>query len=136
VNYARNIKQANLKRNESVVSEVPRIPWNTISTDVFSLDGKKYLIIMDCYTKYPVVKQLTAIVGRSVAEKTLKIFSMLGIPNTVISDNSPQFIGKEYWDLMRKHGIHHKLTTSSESHGFIERMIRRVKGFLQKSNHS
>ena len=110
---------------ENVVSEVPNIPWNTISTDLFSLDGKNYLIIADCYTKYPIVEELTAISSRSIAEKTLKIFSMFGIPNTVISDNGPQFTGKAYQELMRKHGIAH-ITSSPhhpQSHGFIERII-------------
>ena len=118
------------------MSEVPNIPWNTISTDLFSRDGKNYLIIADCYTKYPIVEELTAISSRSIAEKTLKIFSMFGIPNTVISDNGPQFTGKAYQELMRKHGIAH-ITSSPhhpQSHGFIERMIRMVKGYFYKSN--
>ncbi len=53
---------------ENVVSEVPNIPWNTISTDLFSLDGKNYLIIADCYTKYPMVEQLSALSSKAIAE--------------------------------------------------------------------
>ena len=83
---------------ENVVSEVPNIPWNTISTDLFSFEGE-HLIIADCYSKYPFVEELTAVSSKAVTEKTLKIFPMFGIPNTVISDNGPQFIGMEYKEL-------------------------------------
>jgi hypothetical protein len=121
---------------ENVASELPSIPWHTISTDLFSLDGKTYLIIADYYTKYPLVEELPTLSSRTVTEKTRKIFAMFGIPNTIISDNGPQFIGKEYQELIRKHSITH-ITSSphhSQSHGFIERMVRTMKTLFHKSD--
>lgn len=121
---------------ESISAELPNIPWHTISTDLFSLDGKTYLIIADYYSKYPLVEALPTLSSKAVAEKTRKIVAMFGIPNTIISDNGPQFVGKEYQDLMREHAISH-ITSSPhhpQSHGFIERMIRTVKTLFRKAN--
>ena len=60
---------------------------------------------------------------------------MFGYPNRIISDNGPQFIGQEYQVMIRKYGIAH--VTSSphhpKSHGFIERMVRSVKGLFTKT---
>ena len=121
---------------ENVVSDVPCVPWNTISSDLFTFEGRNFLIIADCYTKYPVIEELTSLSSKSIAKHTMKVFSLFGIPSTMISDNGPQFIGKEYQSLMKQHGIAH-ITSSPhhpQGHGFIERMIRTVKGFLHKSN--
>jgi transposase InsO family protein len=53
----------------------------------------------------------------------------------IISDNGPQFIGLPYKQMVKEYGISH--VTSSphhpKSHGFIERMIRTMKGFMRKS---
>lgn len=115
--------------------ETPSIPWHTLGTDLFYHDGNSYLIIADYFSKYPVVELLSEQSSQSVANVTVKAFSLFGVPNTIVSDNGPQFIGKSYQDLMKKFGISH--VTSSpyhpRGHGFIERQIRTVKNVIKKS---
>jgi hypothetical protein len=120
----------------SVIGDIPKIVWHTLSADLFYLDHQEYLIIADYQSKFPIVEKLDGNASsKKVADITEKIFSIFGIPNSLISDNGPQFIGKAFQDLMKKHGINH--VTSSphhpESHGFIERMIQTVKNLLTKS---
>ena len=122
----------------SVIEEIPNVVWHTLGTDLFYMDHQEYLIIADYKSKFPIVEKLN---GNSsckyVANITEKIFSIFGVPNSIISDNGPQFIGKAYQNLMKKHGIN-QITISPhhpQSHGFIERMIQTVKNLLTKSNH-
>ena len=124
------------EKMESIVADIPNVPWNTVSSDLFTFEGRNFIIIADYFSKYPLVEQLDSMSSKTVAQKTMRIFSMFGIPNTMISDNGPQFIGKEYQELMNMHGISH-ITSSPhhpQGHGFIERMIRTVKSFFHKSN--
>jgi transposase InsO family protein len=115
--------------------EVPPIPWHTIGTDLFTLDGQQYLLIADYYTKYPIVEKLESLTSKTVTDITDRVFSMFGYPNRIISDNGPQFIGQDYQAMTKKHGIAH-ITSSPhhpKSHGFIERMVRSVKALFTKT---
>ena len=122
-----------------VIPDLPNIPWHTLGTDLFTLIGDNYLIISDYHTKYLVVEKLGPdSTSKRVADLTSKYFSLFGVPNTIISDNGPQFVGAAYQSLLQKYGVTH-ITSSPwhpESHGFIERAIRTAKSMLRKSHDS
>ena len=44
---------------ENFVSDVPCVPWKTISSDPFTFEGRNFMIIADCYTKYQLVEELS-----------------------------------------------------------------------------
>ena len=118
-----------------VAADVPNIPWHTITTDLFYLNGKEYLIIVDYHSKYPIVEKLTNASSDNVAKVTSKVFSLFGVPQKIVSDNGPQFIGHAYQQLMKRYDITH-ITSSphhSQSHGMVERSIRTIKGLMKKS---
>ena len=119
-----------------VIPDLPNIPWHTLGTDLFTLIGDNYLIILDYHTKYLVVEKLGAdSTSKRVADLTSNYFSLFGVPNTIISDNGPQFVGAAYQSLLQEYGVTH-ITSSPwhpESHGFIERAIRTAKSMLRKS---
>ena len=109
-----------------LIPDLPNILWHTIGTDLFTFENQEYLIIADYFSKYPIIKKLHELSSQAIANFTSEIFSMFGVPNTVISDNGPQFVGKAYQSLIQSYGICH-ITSSPvhpKSHGFIERMIR------------
>lgn len=132
--------QASLSQEEimPVASETPMIPWYTLGTDLFVHEGDTYLIIADYMSKYPIVEKISGeMSSKHIAAITLKYICMFGIPNTIISDNGPQFIGQAYQQLMKAHGICH-ITSSPHhprSHGFIEREIRTVKAIMKKEEN-
>ncbi|XP_041350869.1 uncharacterized protein K02A2.6-like [Gigantopelta aegis] len=61
-----------------------------------------------------------------------------GIPETLVSDNGPQYSSREFASFCKSWGITH--VTSSplypQSNGFIERMVQTVKNLLKKSESS
>ena len=67
-------------------------------------------------------------------EWTKSIFARHGIPETVISDNGPQFSSKEYSDFTKLYQFNH--VTSSpyfpQSNGEAERAVGTVKNLLRK----
>ena len=118
-----------------IVPEIPNVPWHTIGTDMFEVDGKDYLVIADYHSKFPIVEQIKSKGSPATAKFTRKMFGLFGNPNTIISDNGGAFIGPEYKEMVEELGIVH--TTSSpkhsKSHGFIEAMVAVTKSLIRKS---
>lgn len=58
---------------------------------LFEWTGSSYLQIVDYYSRYIEVAKLSANTANSVITHMKSIFARLGIPQTVVSDNRPQF---------------------------------------------
>lgn len=62
-----------------------------VSADLFALDGKQYLGIVDHYSDYFELEPLTNVAPTTVIKAMKRNFPRYGIPDTCISDNGPQF---------------------------------------------
>ena len=115
--------------------DTPSIPWHTISADLFTHQNNKYLLIADYHSKYPIAEKLNDMSSQAVTHLMDKIIGLFGVPNTIITDNGPQFIGQSFQKMIKQRHINH-ITSSPHyprSHGFIERMVRTVKCLIKKS---
>ncbi|XP_043202505.1 uncharacterized protein K02A2.6-like isoform X2 [Amphibalanus amphitrite] len=58
-----------------------------------------------------------------------------GLPDTIVSDNGPAFIGEEFQRFTRRNGIRHVRTAPHRpaSNGLAERYVKEVKYALQRS---
>ena len=79
----------------------PEHPWQHIGADFFTFDGFEYLIIIDYYTKMPFIRKIPP--SQCNAAKTISVlkelFSEHGIPETIRSDNGPQFASHQFAEL-------------------------------------
>ena len=68
-----------------------------VGTDVFELKGTLYLVVVDYTTKYFDISLLPEIslLPATVVTHTKRIWKF-GIPTRVVSDNGPEYIGKDY----------------------------------------
>ena len=87
--------------------EVPIIPWTKLGSDLFSLNGNNYLLIVDYTSKFPIVKKLKSQTGKAVADMYCSIMSEYGWPDTVVSDNGPCFVSQEFKDLLKLKTVVH-----------------------------
>eukprot|EP00118_Oscarella_pearsei_P022444 m.259637 g.259637 ORF g.259637 m.259637 type:complete len:258 (+) comp40426_c1_seq4:667-1440(+) len=90
---------------------LPEVPWEKVAVDLFELGGEHYLSIVDYYSRYPEVKELSNQRAGTVITALQEIFGRNGIPQTVISDNGPQFAGEEFAKFASRYQFKH--TTSS-----------------------
>ena len=115
--------------------KVPDRPWEEVGTDLFEWNGKDHLIIVDYFSRYPEVAELTSTKAKAVIRKFKSVFSRHGIPAEVFSDNGPQFSAQEYKDFAREYNF--RFETSSpkypQSNGLAERTIQTVKHLLEKA---
>ncbi|KAJ0179821.1 hypothetical protein K1T71_004412 [Dendrolimus kikuchii] len=111
------------------------LPWNKVGIDLFDFDGKKYLIVVDYFSKYVELALLNNSSNAiSVITQLKSIFSRHGIPEIMITDNGPPFNSKDFEMFAKDWNI--KLIKSSpylsRSNGMIERTIGTVKHILNK----
>ena len=78
---------------------VPSFPRQKLATDLFYDQGAQYLLVTDYYSKYPIVRKLNSTTSVAVINHLKSIFAENGIPETLISDNGPQFSSQEFGRL-------------------------------------
>ncbi|UYV74340.1 K02A2.6-like [Cordylochernes scorpioides] len=93
------LKERKPKHEPLMPSEFPIRPWQKVGMDLFYLNGRWYLIVCDYYSRYPEISLLQNLTAQEVISRFKSIFSRHGTPETVRSDNGPQFqkvLGSEF----------------------------------------
>ena len=115
--------------------DMPSQPWETLSTDLFELDGNQYVLVADHYSRMPFVRQLKNTVSASVIQFMKELFAVHGVPRRVYSDNGPQYASRQFKEFSDDWEFDH-ITSSPrypQSNGFCERMVGIVKQVLKKA---
>ena len=103
---------------------VESYPWQRVATDLFHLKGADYLPVVDYFSRYPQILKLTSITSHSIIKALKTIFSQHGVPETVMSDNGPQYVSQEFAEFSETYDFSH--VTSSphfpQSNGQAEHM--------------
>ena len=60
------------------------------------LNGNYYLVIVDSYSKWPEVFKYKHPTATNTIRALNEVFSWLGVPNTMVSDNGTMFTGSEF----------------------------------------
>ena len=93
-----------------------------------------YIVVIDYFSRYIEVANLSSTTTAHVTEKLKSIFGCHGVPDTLVTDNGPQFSAAEFAAFASEYGFTH--TTSSprypQSNGEAERAVRTVKSLLKK----
>lgn len=114
---------------------VPNLPWEKVGIDLFQLNDKMYVIIIDYFSKYPEVISLQSTTSMSVINVLKQVFSRHGIPQVVVTGNDVQFTAELFKNFSNSWEFKH-ITTSpyfSQSNGMVERAIQTVKATLKKA---
>ena len=116
--------------------DIPDLPWQKLGADLFELHGKMYLIIVDYYSKFIEFDELQAPTSHNVIKCCKDQFARHGIPETLHSDNGPQFNSSEFRQFCKSYGVHH--TTSSprypKSNGLAEKSVQTLKRLMKKAH--
>ena len=115
--------------------KLPPFPWHTLVTDLFCLKRMDFLIVTDVFSKYILVRKLPNSTSAAMCIELSMIFTALGLPDIIKSDNSPCYNSKEFQQFLQHYSIMHQ--TSSPNHpisnGFIERMVGVAKKLMDKA---
>ena len=120
----------------STPRELPQHAWDTVAADLLYVNGKTYLLIVDYFSKYPVLHHLqNSSTSNTIIEKMKDTFSLFGVPKTLYSDNGPQFLAPIFFQFTKEWEFKH-ITSSPyypQSNGFIERQVQTIKNIIKKT---
>ena len=97
-----------------IPTEIPDRPWSKIGVDLFEFKGQHYLMSVDYFSKWPEINKLDNVSSKNVIQYMKGQFSRSGIPDSVMSDNRPQFASTEF----RKFAQEYEFSKVTPSPGF------------------
>ena len=92
------------------------------------------ILVVDYYSRYPEVVKLPTTTPRTIIGVLKRIFSRHGVPETLVSDNEPQYSSREFQDFASSYQFCH-LTSSphyAQSNGHAERAVQTVNKLLRE----
>lgn len=122
-----------------IIHPLPSLPWSKVGTDLFEIEGKHYLVMVDYYSNFIEVSQLERDTTTKTVIKHLKEnIARYGIMDTLMSDNGPQFTSSEFAEFTNSYNIRH-ITSSpghQQSNGLAEKAVQTVKNMIRKCSSS
>ena len=123
---------------ETLRNDLPTTqPWTSLATDIFELNGKSYLIVVDRYSKFIVVHKVTDHSAEQTIAKFLEIFSEFGVPDELCSDRGTNYTSSLFLAFCK--GLDIKLSFSSTHHHSgnpAEHSIQIVKKIMKKCKYT
>ncbi|XP_018493689.1 uncharacterized protein K02A2.6-like [Galendromus occidentalis] len=123
-----------VQKEPLIQGEIPRRPWEIVSADVLFHEGKYYQVIVDHYSFFLEVTQLSDLSAKQTIKALWEVFQRHGYPREFRSDNGTNYASHEVKALFKEYDIKH--TTSSpmyaKSNGMAERGVQEVKKILMK----
>ncbi|CAM5129251.1 unnamed protein product [Natator depressus] len=115
-------------------------PFQKVAMDIVgplsktTRSGKKYiLVVVDFATRYPEAVPLASIEADTVADALLTIFSRVGFPREVLTDQGSNFMSALLRCLWEKCGVRHDWASAyhPQSNGLVERFNGTLKMMLK-----
>ena len=129
-------EKATTPRQEPLIStSLPDYPWRMIGMDLFELEIKHYLLVVDYFSCYPEVIYLKLTTSLDTTASLKSIFSRHGIPDSVRTDKGPQYSSRDFSKLASLYVFTHITSSPLYPHinGLAEGMVQTVKWLLRQS---
>ena len=114
---------------------MPLRPFDKIGSDIFTLKGIKYLIIVDYFSNYTEVHKLGfKTSGSQLVERFRSIFARYGCPFVLVSDGGPEYANHVFKKFTDDWNIRHIFSspTHAQSNSKSELAVKAIKTLLKK----
>ncbi|XP_058042036.1 uncharacterized protein K02A2.6-like, partial [Ahaetulla prasina] len=115
--------------------ERPQGPWSRIHIDFAGpFHGQTFLVVVDAYSKWLEIILMRSMTAEAVISVLRHLFVTHGLPDTLVSDNSPQFTATQFEGYLAEEGIRHVLSAPFHpaTNGLAERFVRSAKEALSR----
>ncbi|GAB0092892.1 uncharacterized protein DMENIID0001_079420 [Sergentomyia squamirostris] len=109
-------------------------PFERIYLDFCHFAGKEILVTIDSYSKWVELKVMKNITAGEVKDNLEDIFSRMGAPKQLVSDNGPPFSSSEFIEYCKGKNIEVLKSPPyhPESNGLCERAVQTMKNALKR----
>ncbi len=111
-------------------------PWERVHVDFAGpFMGRMWMLLVDAYSKWiEVLDMRSNTKSDNVIKKLRVVFSRLGLPKCLVSDNGPQLISDEFEEFCSRNGINHIPVPRyhPSSNGQIESIVGKFKAAMTK----
>ena len=119
---------------QKYVSEVPPHPWHTLGSDLFYFQRIDFLVVVDYFSKYLIVRKIPSSTSSAVIKELGMIFSEFGNPLVFRSDNGPCYSSQEFKFFMQNWLVEHRTSSPHypQSNGLAESMVKVLNDRISK----
>jgi transposase InsO family protein len=113
---------------------LPQLPWQKVATDLFDWKQETYLLVVDYFSRYIEIARLNRPTTTEVVTHLKSLFARHGIPETLVSDNGPQYASREFAEFAQDYEFHHRTSSPyfPQGNGEAERAVGTIKSLLGK----
>ena len=128
--------QNNSSKQPMQSHEIPGRPWSRVSSDLFTLNSRDYIVLADSYSDFIEVGELRSTISSDVILFLKQQFSRHGIPDVLVTDNGPQFSSSEFTTFSSTWEFKHVTSspTHAKSNGKAESAVKVVKKVFKKAH--
>ena len=112
------------------MSPLPQAQWQDLSMDFYGPlpTGELLLVIIDEYSRFPVVEIVRSTSANTVIPVLDKVLSTFGVPNVLKSDNGPPFNSAQFDSYAAHMGFKHRKITPvwPKANAEAERFMRNI----------
>ena len=72
---------------------------------IFELNGQKYLMIVDYFSRFPVIRLLNDMTAHTVCNHFNSVLSEYGLPSTILADYGSQYVSSDFSNMCAKANI-------------------------------
>ena len=121
-----------------IITEVPKRPWQRVAADIFKWGGSEYLVTVDQHSNFFEVDKLNNSTLDAVISSLSSHFARYGIPDTLVSDNGPQFSSNVFRKFSRDWAFTHETISpgNSQANGTVEAAVKIMKHLIWKCKAS
>ncbi|KAJ8018643.1 hypothetical protein HOLleu_43268 [Holothuria leucospilota] len=106
----------------------PTMPWQHLAADLMGPlpDGSYLFVVVDYFSRYFEVDILRVTTSEKLIKSLEVMFSRYGYPETIKTDNGPNFVSAEFESYLKTCDIGHRKTTPywPQANGEVERQNR------------
>ncbi len=120
---------------ETIIStDAPELPWEKVGSDIFSYEGKQYLVTTDYHSTFFEVDHLPDISAETVIKKTKKNFARHGIPQEVVTDSGTQYTAEAFKTFAAQWEFEHTLSSpgNHRANGAAEAAVKTAKRLFKR----
>lgn len=120
------------------MSSLPTGPWEKVDIDFCGPmpTGEYLLVLIDEYSRFPIVEIIKSTSAKTTIPKLDKIFAEYGIPIELKSDNGPPFNSEDFTNFAKELGFRHRKITPywPQANAEAERFMRTVQKAIRTAH--